>query len=148
MPTEHCSKCNIDTSCGHGHLYVLELGLGIEGRYPGMNPEKGFLYVGSTGKSVGDRFIDNFTRTDGTVVSIEDARDIGEDGQWKWATRGVKRIRKHFIRFRPDLFYGQINPLPRQKSDPDQLTRREGKLAKKLSNRGWEVFCDQLVDDK
>lgn len=146
MPTKHCSECNTDTPCGHGHLYVLELGLGIENCFPAKKPDKGFVYVGSTGKSVEERFRDNFTRKDGTVVSIEDARVIGEDGQWKWATPGVKRIRRYFVRFRPDLLYSDINPLPRRKADPDQLNRREGKLAKRLRNRGWEVFCDQLVD--
>ena len=122
----------------------VELGLGIEDRFPGRKPDKGFLYVGSTGKSVEERFRNNFTRKDGTVVSIDDAREIGEDGQWKWASRGVKRIRKHFVRFRPDLLYSAMNPISSCTTDPDKLKRREGKLAKRLRNRGWEVFCDRL----
>jgi len=123
----------------------VELGRGIKDRYT-VQPGKGYLYVGSTGKSIEERFLDNLTRKDGTVVSIQEARDMPEDGQWKYNSPGTKKIRKHYVRHRPDLFYYQYNPIILNKADPNQLKRRETKLAKKLRNRGYKVFGDHGID--
>ena len=123
MPTEHCKKCDPGKSCGNLHLYVIEFKKEVEKEFK-RKSKKGYLYVGSTGKSVEDRFEDNFTK---------------KDGKWKYNSKNVKRIRKYFNRFRPDLFYEGINPLIYNKNDKGQLERREAKLADKLRNRRWRV---------
>ena len=33
MPTIHCPKCEPDNPCDGGHIYVIELGHGIEEKY-------------------------------------------------------------------------------------------------------------------
>ena len=142
MPTKHCEKCNPGAPCGNGHLYVLELGLGIEEHFANQ-PTMGYVYVGSTSHSVEQRFLNNLTRQDLAVVSMQEAREIGEDGQWRWNTPGIKKIRAHFVRYRPDLFYKKHNPIVWDGADPGKLQRWEGNIAEKLSNRGWKVFCDQ-----
>ena len=123
MPTIHCKKCKPNTSCGNLHLYVIEFKSEVEKEFE-RKSDKGYLYVGSTGKSVDERFNDNF---------------IKKDGKWKYNSKNVKRIRKYFKQFRPDLFYYKINPLKYKKNDKGQLERREGKLVDKLENRGWRV---------
>ena len=123
MPTEHCPKCEPKNPCGNSHLYVIEFKKEIEKEYK-IKSKKGYLYVGSTGKSVEDRFDDNF---------------IKENGKWKYNTKHAKKIRKYFLRFRPDLFYYDYNPLVFNRNDKGQLERREGKLADKLRNRHWRV---------
>ena len=123
MPTEHCKKCEPDKSCGNLHLYVIELKKEVEKEFK-RKSKKGYLYVGSTGKSVEERFDDNF---------------IKEDGKWKYNSKNVKRIRKYFKKFRPELLYGEINPLYYDKNDKGQLERREGKLVDKLDNKGYRV---------
>jgi hypothetical protein len=147
MNTEikHCQECSPNSPCGKGHLYVLELGHGIEDRFANQ-PQNGYLYVGSTGKPVEERFQDNLTRKDGTVVSHQEAMGMPEDGQWKYNTPGTKKIRKHYVKHRPDLFYYRYNPITFNKADPNQLKRRETKLAKRLRNRGYKVFGDHQID--
>ena len=123
MPTEHCKKCEPNKSCGNLHLYVIEFKKEVEKEFK-RKSKIGYLYVGSTKKSVEERFQDNY---------------IKEDGKWKYNTKNVKRIRKYFKKFRPDLFYKEINPLYYNKNDKGQLERREGKLVDRLENRGWRA---------
>ena len=124
MPTIHCKKCTPEKPCGGHHLYVIEFKEEVEETYLAKS-EVGYLYVGSTSKSVEDRFDDNF---------------IKEDGEWKYNSPNSKRIREYFIKFRPDLFYEDINPLPKpKKNDKKSVERREGKLADKLRRRGYKV---------
>ena len=121
MPTEHCPECEPKKPCGNLHLYVIEL------KKFKKEPNKdyvGYLYVGSTGKSVEERFQDNF---------------VNKDGKWKYNSKYSKIIRKYFDKFRPDLFYYKYNPIIFNKNDKGQLERREGKLADKLRNRHWHV---------
>jgi hypothetical protein len=144
--SKHCRKCKSNAPCGNGHLYVLELGHGIGERFAVESP-KGYLYVGSTQKSVEERFQDNMTRADGTVMSLQEAMEMPEDGQWKYNSPASKKIRKHYVKLRPDLLYYEQNPIALdRKRDPDRLKRRERKLARRLRNRGYKVFGDHGVD--
>ena len=61
MPTEHCPKCELNYPCGNSHLYVIEFKKDIEIEFSAKS-KKGYLYVGSTSKSVEERFEDNFER--------------------------------------------------------------------------------------
>ena len=101
MPTIHCKECEPDKSCGNLHLYVIEFKKEVEKEFK-RKSKKGYLYVGSTGKSVEDRFSDNY---------------IKKDGKWKYNSKNVKRIRKYFKKFRPELLYYEINPLTYKKND-------------------------------
>jgi Uri superfamily endonuclease len=82
-----------------------------------LKSKKGYLYVGSTRKSVEQRFEDNRT---------------------KYKSKNSKRIREHFWRFLPE-HYRAKNPIDYVATDPDQLVRYEKNLADKLRNRGWRV---------
>ena len=124
MATEHCKNCNPDQSCGDGHLYVIEFKKDVEVELKNKSV-KGYLYVGSTNKSVEERFEDNFIKI---------------DGSWKYNSPNTKRIRKYFLKFRPDLFYYEKNPIVYDKNDKNKLERHEAKLADKLRNREWCVF--------
>ena len=138
MPTEHCPECQPKKSCANSHVYVIELRPEVaEG--PADKSDKGYLYVGLTGKSVEERFRDNYLRKDGTAISIEKARTHSEDGQWKYQTPNIKKIRKFYLKHRPDLFYRKINPVE-YLSSSKAAERREGKLADKLRRRGWMVW--------
>ena len=121
--TEHCKECEPGKSCGNLHLYVIQFKDDVAKNYK-VKSEKGYLYVGSTGKSVEERFKDNFAKI---------------DGEPKYKSPNVKRIQKYFDCFRPDLYYKKINPLYYDKNDKQQLERREAKLADKLRNRKWRV---------
>ena len=44
-------------------------------------------------KSVEQRFHDNLTRKTGEVVSLDEAKNIGEDKMWKYNTSSAKLIR-------------------------------------------------------
>ena len=69
MPTIHCKKCKLNTSCGNLHLYVIEFKSEVEKEFE-RKSDKGYLYVGSTGKSVDERFNDNFIKKDesGSII--------------------------------------------------------------------------------
>ena len=138
MPTEHCPKCNEDESCGNSHIYVIEFHPDVAEEYA-VHSDKGYLYVGSTGKGVLQRFRDNFTRQDGVLESIEYAKKNPDSVEWKYNSTNAKRIRRHYLRHRPDLFYAKINPIEWRKGDSGAPERRERKLADKLRNRGWRV---------
>jgi len=138
MSTDHCPDCEPGNPCGGGHLYVIEFSSAIREHFE-VVPDKGMLYVGSTSKSVEERWLDNLTRSDGTVLDLEEARAIGEDGNWKYKTPATKRLRLCYERHRPDLYF-KHNPITYRSDDPGQLVRREEKLAKKLENRGWRAL--------
>jgi hypothetical protein len=120
MPTEHCPECEPGKSCGKYHVYVIELRPEAQRRLQNRS-ERGYVYVGSTGKSVEDRFDDNWATK--------------EDGSFVYDTPSPRLIREHFLRFRPDLFYREINPL----DDRDAAERRERRVADRLRNRGYRV---------
>ena len=131
MATEHCPKCTSEKPCGHGHIYVVQFKIKIENY-------KGYLYVGKTGKSVEQRFQDNFTRKTGEVFSMFEAGEIGEDRMWKYNTKSAKLIRSGYKKHRPDLEYFNRNPILRNDGDI-ALDAAEVKLAKELRKRGWLV---------
>ena len=134
----HCNECNPENPCGNSHVYVIQFRPEIGSRYHNKS-DKGYLYVGSTGKAVMQRFEDNYTRQDGTVVSVEEAREAEEDGGWKYNTRNSKNIRRFYLKHRPELFYSEINPIRTNKGDSGAAERWERRLADKLRNRGWRV---------
>lgn len=138
MPTEHCRECDEDHPCGKSHVYVIEFHPDVEKEFA-IHSEKGYLYVGSTGKGVMQRFVDNFTRKDGSVATREYAKQNSDSGEWKYNSSNAKRIRRHYLHHRPDLFYAKINPISWRKGDSGAPERRERKLADKLRNRGWRV---------
>ncbi len=135
MPTEHCMNCDEGKPCGGYHLYVIEFRKEVESEYV-KKSEKGYLYVGMTGKSVEERFKDTYRLKDGTQLSIEEGRQRSEEKIWKYNTKNMRRIRRHYLRHRPDLFYKEYNPIEGGK---EAAERREKKLVKKLTNRGWKV---------
>ena len=124
MATIHCKKCTPQKACGGYHLYVIEFQSEVEETYLAKS-DMGYLYVGSTSKSVETRFEDNF---------------IKKKGKWKYNTPNSKRIRGYFKTFRPDLFYLDINPLPKpKKNDKKMIETKEGKLADELRKIGYKV---------
>ena len=148
MPTQHCRECNPGTPCGDSHVYVIQFFPEVANEY-GSNLSyvrsvreseyNGYLYVGGTTKSVECRFMDNYRRCDGTVVSIKDVKSIGEDGQWKSDSKNTKRIRRYYQQHRPDLLYFDVNPIKVPANDRGRLERREIRLVQKLTNIGWHV---------
>mgnify|MGYP001472585758 CR=1 FL=1 len=101
MTIEHCKNCKPGQPCGNGHLYVIEFKKDVEVELKNKSV-KGYLYVGSTNKSVEERFEDNFIKI---------------DGSWKYNTPNTRRIRKYFLQFKPDLFYYENNPIVYDKND-------------------------------
>lgn len=134
MPTIHCSHCDPGRRCKNGHLYVLKLDNG--------SSEIDWVYVGSTTKSVEERFQDNLKRKDGSICSLEEARKIGEDGKWHYGNipGHTREIRKSYLQHLPNL-YEYKNPifLPSYHEDPDFLKRLERELAQELEKRGFRV---------
>ena len=135
MPTEHCSLCEEGNSCGNHHVYVIEFRKEVASEYP-KGLYKGYLYVGYTGKSVEERFDDNFRLKDGTKLSIEEGRKRSDEKVWKYNTENMRRIRRHYLKHRPDLLYRKANPIEGGK---DAAERREKKLVRRLTKRGWKV---------
>ena len=131
MPTDHCPECDLEKPCKKGHVYVVQLTTKVDGY-------KGFLYVGKTGKSVEQRFQDNLTRKSGKIVTLSEAKEIGEDRLWKYNASSAKLIRSNYKRHRPDLEYYKLNPIPRGDGDV-RLDSTEKKLAEDLRKRGWLV---------
>ena len=135
MPTEHCSLCEEGKPCGNHHLYVIEFRKEVAGEYA-KSSYKGYLYVGSTGKSVEERFDDTFRLKDGTKLSIEEGRKRSDEKVWKYNTENMRRIRRHYLKHRPDLLYRKANPIEGGK---EAAERREKKLVRRLTKRGWKV---------
>nr|AIE95568.1 hypothetical protein [uncultured marine group II/III euryarchaeote AD1000_68_A10] len=125
MPTEHCAQCKPEKPCGGGHVYVIELGHGIGERSPRKHLTH--LFVGQTKDSVEERMQRNLTLKDEkTVLSIEEAR--ANPGGNNWKLKGMKIVRSHYVRHRPDL-YEQFNPL---ENDVMVLKDVERRLTRKL----------------
>ena len=125
MPTKHCPDCEPDSPCGGGHVYVIELGHDIKLRFP----HRTALYVGQTQNTVDRRMQSNLMRSDRkTVVTIEEARANPGGDDWRWPRRSGEKIRRHYVRHRPDL-YAHLNPLEK---DEDVLKAAERKLSREL----------------
>ena len=93
-------------------MYVIQFRRGIEEKV-GHRSEKGYLYVGGTGKSVEQRFEDNYRREDGSIVPVNEARTIEEDGGWHYNRPSAKLIRRYYRRHRPNIEYFELNPITR-----------------------------------
>lgn len=127
LPTEHCSECEPDEPCDGAHVYVIELGLGIEEKYRWKHRKH--LYVGETGNTVDRRMQSNLTRADKkTVVSLEEARKDAYGKDWMFKGTGIKKIRAHYVRHRPDL-YAHLNPIT---DDEDERRIAQRKLTRKF----------------
>jgi len=133
MGTMHCIKCSKEKSCGGNHLYVIEFRKEVENSFL-FKSKKGYLYVGSTSKSVDDRLKDNYLKK--------------ENGDWKYNSKNSKRIRKYFSKFRPDLFYSDLNPIIRQKNKKNYVVLEEAKLADRLREMGYRVGGPTLIKKK
>jgi len=101
-----CQSCLRDTSCGGYHVYVIELD--SDANY--------HFYVGQTGKTVGQRLIDNWE---------------------KYGTRGngPRLIRNNFLRMRMDLV-PKRSILCQSREKAESL---EAELADSLRNEGYRV---------
>lgn len=118
----HCPECAPGDSCNKGHLYVIELRPPEDpSRHVDRNgrPYKGWLYVGSTGKTVEARFDDHF------------------NGRYR-DSRSGRLIQERYRRHRPE-FYLELNPVTYDKADKNKRQRAEAKLADRLRNQGWHV---------
>ena len=127
MPTDHCSECEPDKPCDGGHVYVIELGHGIEEKY--SYKHRKHLYVGETQNTVDRRMQSNLTRADRkTIVGIEEARANPDGDNWRWPKRSGEKIRRHYVCHRHDL-YEDLNPLEKNR---DVLKAAERKLSREL----------------
>ena len=127
MPTIHCPECEPEKSCGGGHLYVIELGHGIEDKYPYKH--RLHVYVGETQNTVPRRMQSNRTRADKkTILSEEEARADAYGDDWLFKSKGIKKIRAHFVGYLTDLYF-DLNPISKNR---DALKDAEKKLARKL----------------
>ena len=108
-----CRACKGDEACGRYHVYVLELKQDDEG----TRNEKGYLYVGMTGKTIRQRLEDNRTK-------------------YGHRTSGAPAlIRRSFMRFRMDLVPASAISSPTR----DEAERKEAALADSLRSRGFRV---------
>jgi hypothetical protein len=135
MPTEHCPVCEPDSPCGGGHVYVIELGHGIQEKSRYKN--RVHLYVGETQNTVERRMQSNLTRSDKkTVVSKEEAR-FDNTNDWHFAS--VKVIRKHYLKHRPDL-YSHLNPIEKNRKDLKIAERRLARHLEREKEDGVRKF--------
>lgn len=118
--TPTCRGCAAG-GCPGGHVYVLAI-----------TWNGGVIhYVGSTGKTVEERFEDNF-RTK-------------PSGGWKYTGRAAPLIRaagRAHIRFATEYFTS-LNPAGGA-GDRHALKNAEGKLARKLLKQGLDTYSDEL----
>ena len=141
MPTEDCKECTSDEACGGFHLYVIEFNLEVAGEFL-EGQYKGYLYVGLTKKSVQERFLDNYRRQGSDEVLYERMEDFTKEGEvvedalWKYNSKNIKRIRRHYLKHRPDLYYKR-NPL--SVNSLKEAQHLEGSLADQLKEAGWKV---------
>lgn len=127
MPTIHCPECEPEKPCDGGHIYVIELGHGIEEKYPYKH--RLHVYVGETQNTVPRRMQSNRTRADKeTVLTEEEARADAYGDDWHFKSTGIKKIRAHYVGYLTDLYFN-LNPIPK---DRDALKDAEKKLARKL----------------
>jgi len=104
-----CRNCSRNTPCRGYHVYVIELDAGSKKRF----------YVGSTGKTVGQRLVDNWT--------VYAHRTAG----------APPLIRKHFMRMRMDL----VPPPWIASSTRGDAEHFEGELADSLR----DIYGDDVV---
>ncbi len=108
-----CKECQNDEPCGKYHVYVLEL------KQDGGGPrnERGYVYVGMTGKTILQRLKDNWTK-------------------YGHRTSGAPPlIRRSFMRFRMDLVpESSISSETREDAE-----RKEAILADRLRQMGFRV---------
>ncbi len=119
----HCPECTPDTACGNGHVYAIELA-----QEAAPDVALPIVYVGSTNKTVEQRMADNHRRQD--------------DGRYRYRSPGVRKVREHFVRLRPDL-YADRNPVD---ANTDLRRVHERALALTLRLRGFHVLSDALSE--
>ncbi len=103
-----CRSCSRNTPCGGFHVYVI--GLDGDSKYD--------FYVGQTGKTVGQRLVDNWP---------------GE----KYGSRGngPRLVRRHYLRMRMDLVpRGSVVSPSREEAE-----YLEAELADSLRDQGYTV---------
>ena len=108
-----CRECKGDEACGRYHVYVLELKQDDEG----TRNEKGYLYVGMTGKTIRQRLEDNRTKYGNRTSGAPPL------------------IRRSFMRFRMDL----VPPSAVSSLTREEAERREAVLADDLREEGFRV---------
>ena len=101
-----CQGCSRDTPCGGYHVYVIELDAGSKYRF----------YVGSTGKTVGQRLVDNWEK-------------YGSQGN------GPRLVRRHFLQMRMNLVPRNSIVSPSREEAEDL----EAELADSLRDEGYTV---------
>ena len=101
-----CQSCSRNAPCGGYHVYVIELD--ADSNY--------HFYVGQTGKTVGQRLIDNWEK-------------YGSQGN------GPKLVRNNFLRMRMDLVPKSFI-LSQSREEAEYL---EVELADSLRNEGYRV---------
>lgn len=135
MPTKHCPNCEPDSPCGGGHVYVIELGHGIQEKFRYKN--RVHLYVGETQNTVERRMQSNLTRADKiTVVSEEEAR---QDNTKDWHFASVKIVRKHYLKHRPDLYF-HLNPIEKNREQLKIVERRLSRQLERAKENGIRKF--------
>ena len=101
-----CQSCSLNTPCGEYHVYAIELN----------EDSKYDFYVGQTGKTVGQRLVDNWEK-------------YGSRGN------GPRLVRMHYLRMRMDL-------VPRGSVvSPSRVEAEylEAELADSLRDQGYTV---------
>lgn len=140
----YCVACEPGQPCGHGHLYVVQLRDKAQDHFTEtLKSARGVLYVGSTGKGVFERFLDNFRLKSGEILDpqlVLGHPQASKQLNWKYSAPSAARIRNFYWRHRPDLLCVYRNPIVRDTADPSKLERWEKNLADRLRNRGWRVF--------
>tara|TARA_B100000212_G_C27297109_1_gene499793 strand:- start:438 stop:884 length:447 start_codon:yes stop_codon:yes gene_type:complete len=142
MGVIHCKECEKKGKrCGGGHVYVVQLNTSeMRKKYPG--DFKGYLYVGKTGKTVHERWLDNYRREgdDENPVDVDEARESFDDPGWKRPGPSGKLIRQYYWRHRPEKYVGW-NPIPRESGRRRDvvLDEKERRMKARLEKKGWWV---------
>ena len=103
-----CRSCSRNTPCGGFHVYVI--GLDGDSKYD--------FYVGQTGKTVGQRLVDNWP-----------GEKYGSQGN------GPRLVRRHYLRMRMDLVpRGSVVSPSREEAE-----YLEAELADSLRDQGYTV---------
>lgn len=122
-PPAACPQCELG-ECPGGHVYVVEI------QWRG----EWFLYVGSTGKTVEERFEDNFKK---------------DGARWKYGSKAPRMMRaagRGCLRLATELF-AHLNPVG-PAADRRGLERAERRLADELWRRGMATYSDQLPESR
>ena len=110
---KECGDCKEGEPCGKYHVYVLELNQDDEK----TRNEKGYMYVGMTGKTIWQRLEDNRTKYGNRTSGAPPL------------------IRRSFMRFRMDL----VPPSAVSSLTREEAERREAVLADDLREEGFRV---------